>query len=543
MRIVRRLPGRGIGAGLISGGRWLLRRRSAGLMVSPAGAELVDETSADLPVLDYGSIVERTDSAALIELLRIKLGLPREVFDSAVRPVIVAFAQYVQLLPAEASSQTTSNFLFEGTLIAVLRALDHRRGKILPRGAPPEVIGAQTHRWTYAVFIATLLCDIDGAMNGLAVTISCRDGSCAHWTPTAGDMHASGALRYRVECAEQTASAARSRGSLALLLLDRMVPPSVLAWLAAEPEPMGEVRRFLQGDEAARSGAIASIVMRARRGSGASTSNDLGSALDSPSGAPTPEAWVESGNVDQGRGEALVSTEPRSEEAPGYGLDASLDSPVSESVPETSRSTHVIVQDPPADSSRSEAPEYLEDFGGEYGSSLVLRDGGDTAGAADTAGAIGQRCPKEPATPRPNGPTAEADRFMEWLQAGLADGSLPVNAPGAVVHFVPEGMLLVSPRVFREYAMRVGEGSRRVGQAPCPGKTDAGKAIQLQVLRAGWHVRGPKGINMLSYRIMRADGSEARLSGVVIRDPERFVTPVPPVNPLLVRLLSDASDP
>ena len=33
---------------------------------------------------------------------------------------------------------------------------------------------------------------------------------------------------------------------------------------------------------------------------------------------------------------------------------------------------------------------------------------------------------------------------MAWLQQGLADGTLPVNVAGALVHFVPEGMLLVS---------------------------------------------------------------------------------------------------
>lgn len=42
-----------------------------------------------------------------------------------------------------------------------------------------------------------------------------------------------------------------------------------------------------------------------------------------------------------------------------------------------------------------------------------------------------------------------ARRFMSWLQQGLADGSLRVNEPGALVHFVDAGMLLVSPRTFK----------------------------------------------------------------------------------------------
>ena len=39
-----------------------------------------------------------------------------------------------------------------------------------------------------------------------------------------------------------------------------------------------------------------------------------------------------------------------------------------------------------------------------------------------------------------------------WLADGLADGSIVVNQSGAPVHFVAQGMLLVSPAIFRDYA-------------------------------------------------------------------------------------------
>lgn len=42
--------------------------------------------------------------------------------------------------------------------------------------------------------------------------------------------------------------------------------------------------------------------------------------------------------------------------------------------------------------------------------------------------------------------------FWMWLAAGLADGSIAVNQSGAPVHFVAQGMLLVSPAIFRDYA-------------------------------------------------------------------------------------------
>lgn len=65
---------------------------------------------------------------------------------------------------------------------------------------------------------------------------------------------------------------------------------------------------------------------------------------------------------------------------------------------------------------------------------------------------------------------------------------------------------------------------------------DIGKAIQRQFLRAGLHRRGEKGVNMLSYQVMRGGRVVSQLSGVVISNPERFVTPVPAINPVLVRL-------
>ena len=130
---------------------------------------------------------------------------------------------------------------------------------------------------------------------------------------------------------------------------------------------------------------------------------------------------------------------------------------------------------------------------------------------------------------------------MDWVQAALREGSLPFNERGAMVHFVPEGMLLVSPRIFTHYPMRFVEDARKGLAASGGARVEIGKAIQREVLRAGWHVRGRKGINILTYQVLRGDKPVSRLSGVVIRSPERFVTPVPPVNPLLIRLSSDRS--
>ena len=135
-----------------------------------------------------------------------------------------------------------------------------------------------------------------------------------------------------------------------------------------------------------------------------------------------------------------------------------------------------------------------------------------------------------------------AGRFMAWLRQGLADGTLPVNVAGAPVHFVPEGMLLVSPRIFREFATRFGEDGSGTDPALAAGDPDVGKSIQRQFLRAGWHLPARKGVNMLSYQVMRGERAVSQLSGVVIPNPERFIDPVPAVNPVLLRLTAKAGE-
>ena len=362
---------------------------------------------------------------ALVDLIRIKMGWAREVFEPVVRPVIDGYATFVQGLPVtesrpQAHSGARSGARFTHALQVGSRALDFRRGQILPRGAAPEVIGAQAHRWTYAVFVAALLRD---------------------------DRHE----------------------GFAVQLLNRFVPPLVLEWLAADPELKCELVAFLAGDDSAPTGAIGELVRRA--------------AGQAPSREPRPR-----GRDDPSVQEAAPAVNPTAVKADGGFEEFAAAS-----------TTAVAISEPTLP---DEATEYLEDV---------------DAGQPDAAG-----------------------RFMAWLRQGLADGALPVNVAGALVHFVPEGMLLVSPRIFREFAMRFGEDGH--GPAVAVDDPDMGKSIQRQFLRAGWHRRAGKGVNILSYQVMRGERAVSQLSGVVIPSPERFVAPVPAVNPVLVRLPARAGE-
>ena len=105
-----------------------------------APAALAD---GELPVLRYDALIERTGTRHIVEALQARLAFPVEMYDAAIRPVIAAFAEFVQLLPAsESHHHSEPGGLFTHTMQVATFALDYRRGRILPKGAPPEAIGA-----------------------------------------------------------------------------------------------------------------------------------------------------------------------------------------------------------------------------------------------------------------------------------------------------------------------------------------------------------------------------------------------------------------
>lgn len=132
-------------------------------------------------------------------------------------------------------------------------------------------------------------------------------------------------------------------------------------------------------------------------------------------------------------------------------------------------------------------------------------------------------------------PSETAVAFMRWVQQGLGEGSLKYNEAGAAVHFVEAGMALVSPAIFREYAVQFGEPASAVGTGAKSGADRVGLAIQREVLRAGWHVPSPAdGTNIWTFSVSRRGGTKtSKLSAVVLADARRWVMEPPPPNPTL----------
>jgi hypothetical protein len=99
------------------------------------------------------------------------------------------------------------------------------------------------------------------------------------------------------------------------------------------------------------------------------------------------------------------------------------------------------------------------------------------------------------------------------------------NETGALVHFVPEGMALVSPVVFKHYASTLTVDAQRINEL--------GMQVQKAVIKAGWHLEGANRQNIVKYAVRKGEQEVSRLSAVVLEMPSRWVQPVPPSNPVL----------
>ena len=126
-------------------------------------------------------------------------------------------------------------------------------------------------------------------------------------------------------------------------------------------------------------------------------------------------------------------------------------------------------------------------------------------------------------------PSPTALAFMQWLQQGLASRQIKYNEAGAPVHFTSEGMALVSPLIFKLYASETG---------PQADADTDGLQVQREVIKAGWHrmtsAQGSGRLNILRYAVLGRGGvAVGKISAVVLTEPDRWVMPVPPANPVL----------
>ena len=227
-----------------------------------ASRDVASALGAEQPVLDAQALIDRLELGNAIGVLRIKPAFPAEVFALAARPLIDGYVEFVQMLPVpgtESGRFSRPGGQLQRGLSTALRALDRRRWQILPRGAAPEVFGAQAHRWTYAVFVGALLLDVVRVSEGCRVWIKKDADLPGAWNPAMGSMQACGALAHVVESLPTEMWSESTDLGLAFRLFERCVPALIQDWLNEDPALIVELGACLSG-YAEQAGPIGELV-------------------------------------------------------------------------------------------------------------------------------------------------------------------------------------------------------------------------------------------------------------------------------------------
>ncbi|MGH8487594.1 MAG: MobH family relaxase, partial [Gammaproteobacteria bacterium] len=120
-------------------------------------------------------------------------------------------------------------------------------------------------------------------------------------------------------------------------------------------------------------------------------------------------------------------------------------------------------------------------------------------------------------TPASTKPVDLGQAFLAWLKQGLLNGELPINTVNSRVHRVREGVLLVSPGIFRDYGIAV--------QTPWA-------SIQKRFQKLRLHRKTPEGFNIWNYTVV-GDRRTRELKGILVDDAEKALGPdltLPPPN-------------
>ncbi|WJW74729.1 MobH family relaxase [Thiohalobacter sp. IOR34] len=520
-----------------------------------------------LPVLDAGALLRphRSQLATIRQLV----GVPRAHWVAFYATVFEAYAGFVQQLPAsEAHHHAGPGGMLVHGLEVVREALKLRRGRLLPPGAAAEELAARQDLWTYATATGALLHDLGKPVTDQRVRLYDRQGrELGHWDPWAGPLPAVAGW-YRVEFVRERRYRFHER--VPPLLVRFILPQRGLSWLASDPEVFGAWLAAISGD-ADRAGVLGELVHRA---DGLSVASDLAGVPARMSSARRKPlvARLLTGLrylLDQG---SLPLNRPG---AAGWRLDDDLWL-VSKRVLDALRE-HLSQEGQEGVPTRNDRlMDELQQHGlltpngdravwivqvttGDWSQQLtVLRFplqtlwpdpdarppvfDGSVAPVGENRDDTTSEDPKSTPGPEPSPPDADdaseapveaspsepreteiseeddpGHRFLHWLKEGLASGSLLINAVNARVHVVPEGLLLVSPGIFKDF------------------DRENWTRVQKRFQKLKLHKRTPQATNIWSYQV-KGDRKQSRINGLLITEPEQVLgLQLPPPNPHLTQ--------
>ncbi len=123
-------------------------------------------------------------------------------------------------------------------------------------------------------------------------------------------------------------------------------------------------------------------------------------------------------------------------------------------------------------------------------------------------------CKTAETAPETDGDPGQA--FLDWLHDGLKQNRFETNSTNARIHCVAEGLLLVSPGIFKDF------------------DRENWQRVQKRLQKFKIHRETAQGTNIHAYQVV-GKRSRSRINGILIEDPERLFEGVmlPEPNPHL----------
>lgn len=564
-----------------------------------------------LPVQTADQLLQAPHRQALLRQIASLLALPADCSSQYVVSAIQRYALFVQEMPAsEVHHHSGRGGMLDHGLEVVLKALQIRRGYVLPPGAEPERLSHEADAWSYGVFAAALLHDVGKPVVDQEIVLYDASGRrLGHWEPSLGPMTERPdanwySVRYR------HGRVHKLHEPISSLVAHWILPPEGVAWISRHQELLQSWIHAIHG-QMEDAGALGQIILQADR---ESVARNLGG--ESPDRLPTPtkplheklmtslrhllssedlplnrngaagwrtesDLWLVSkraadalraqlreeghsgipsnndrifdtlqehgllvANGDRAIWRAQVAGDGWSHELtlirlPVARIWSDLDAmpmvfegsvtPLGEASAEgttesgdgaPSRSSPEEAAAPAADPStagtiviqtgRSDEVEErhsppcppisggVDDLPLPPGLDGVLHETTDEPTAEPPPQSMAS-CDSGADAPLPEDP---GDACLEWIRRGVADGSLLVNTREARIHVVPEGVLLVSPGIFRDFASATGH---------------AWNTAQKRFQRLQLHDKSSEGTNIHRY-VVRGERQTSRINGLLIRD-------------------------
>ncbi|WP_017926547.1 MobH family relaxase [Thioalkalivibrio sp. HL-Eb18] len=564
-----------------------------------------------LPVLRADDLLQPPHRQALLRQITSLLALPTDCSSQYVVSAIERYAAFVQEVPAsEVHHHSGRGGMLDHGLEVVLKALQIRRGYVLPPGAEPERLSHEADAWSYGVFSAALLHDVGKPVVDQEIVLYDAVGNrLGRWEPWHGPMtERPGARWYSVRY--RRGRAHKLHEPVSSLVAHWVLPPEGMSWIAEHQELLQAWIHAIHG-RMEDAGALGQIILQADR---ESVARNLGG--ESPDRLPTPtkplheklmtslrhllsseglplnrngaagwrtesDLWLVSkraadalraqlreeghsgipsnndrifdtlqehgvltANGDRAIWRARVAGDGWSHEltlirlpvariwsdpdampmvfegsvtplgeAAAEGTTESGDGAVSRPAPEE---VATPAAGPPTARSVAIQPGQSGEVVEEHSPSgppqsadvddLPLPPGLDGVLDEATDGPTAEPPPQSMASCDPGAdaplPEDPGDACLEWIRRGVADGSLLVNTREARIHVVAEGVLLVSPGIFRDFASATGH---------------AWNAAQKRFQRLQLHEKSPEGTNIHRY-VVRGERQTSRINGLLIRD-------------------------